>query len=189
MQLAARNEERKKQKLPKVAASPRSLPFSICMQSIHGSWHAHGHRKACRHFISDAASDAACGPNEVHCLQASVVNRDMVAVVTRGTMTDAEMLSRHPDASFLLALAEGPAASADPATGALDMLSLSWILLSKSWRRGVVLHAKGSSTSTPLVACRTTQHVVLISRQRHAVTELSMLKHSLPKYRQWRRQR
>jgi DNA mismatch repair ATPase MutS len=56
-------------------------------------------------------------PNDVHRLQASVVNRDMVAVVTRGTMTDAEMLSRHPDASFLLALAEAPAAPADSATG------------------------------------------------------------------------
>jgi DNA mismatch repair ATPase MutS len=61
--------------------------------------------------------------NDVHRLQASVVNRDMVAVVTRGTMTDAEMLSRHPDASFLLALAEAPAAAVDPAIGALDMSS------------------------------------------------------------------
>lgn len=52
-----------------------------------------------------------------------MVNRNMVAVVTRGTMTDAEMLSRHPDASFLLALAEAPAAAVDPATGALHMAS------------------------------------------------------------------
>lgn len=36
----------------------------------------------------------------------------MVAVVTRGTMTDAEMLSTHPDASFFLTLAEAPAAAA-----------------------------------------------------------------------------
>lgn len=50
-------------------------------------------------------------------LQASVVMREMVAVVTRGTMNDAEMLARHPDASFLLALAEAPAPAARPATG------------------------------------------------------------------------
>jgi DNA mismatch repair ATPase MutS len=56
-------------------------------------------------------------------LQASVVNREMVAVVTRGTMTDAEMLSRHPDASFLLALAEAPAPAAGVATSALHSSS------------------------------------------------------------------
>lgn len=38
--------------------------------------------------------------------QAAVVNRDMVAVVTRGTMADAEMVSGHPEASFMLALCE-----------------------------------------------------------------------------------
>lgn len=48
----------------------------------------------------------------------NVVKRDMVAVVTRGTMTDAEMLSRHPDASFLLALAEAAAPAAQPAGAA-----------------------------------------------------------------------
>lgn len=39
-------------------------------------------------------------------LQATVVNRSMVAVVTRGTMADAEMVSGHPEASFMLALCE-----------------------------------------------------------------------------------
>ena len=73
------------------------------------------------YLICDQHQMQSVRPNEVLRLQASVVNRDMVAVVTRGTMTDAEMLSRHPDASFLLAFAEGPAAAVDPATGALDM--------------------------------------------------------------------
>ena len=41
-----------------------------------------------------------------------MVNREMVAVVTRGTMADAEMLAAYPDASFFLALAEAPAAKA-----------------------------------------------------------------------------
>ncbi len=34
----------------------------------------------------------------------------MVAVVTRGTMADAEMVSANPEAAFLLALCEAPAA-------------------------------------------------------------------------------
>lgn len=49
-------------------------------------------------------------------LQVTVVNRDIVAVVTRGTMADAEMTAAHPEASFLLALCEcaTPAASDAP---------------------------------------------------------------------------
>ncbi len=48
--------------------------------------------------------------------QATVVNRDMVAVVTRGTMADAEMTAAHPEATFLLALCERevPASAASP---------------------------------------------------------------------------
>lgn len=39
----------------------------------------------------------------------TVVNREMVAVLTTGTMTDAEMLQSHPDASYLMAITESPA--------------------------------------------------------------------------------
>ena len=35
-----------------------------------------------------------------------MVNREMVAVLTSGTMTDAEMLQSHPDASYLMAITE-----------------------------------------------------------------------------------
>jgi DNA mismatch repair protein MSH6 len=45
--------------------------------------------------------------------QATVVNREMVAVLTRGTMSDMEMLASHPDASYLLAITEAPAEAAD----------------------------------------------------------------------------
>ena len=44
----------------------------------------------------------------------TVVNREMVAVLTTGTMTDAEMLQSHPDASYLMAITESAVpASAD----------------------------------------------------------------------------
>ena len=46
--------------------------------------------------------------------QVNVVNRQLVAVLTIGTLTDAEMLSGHPDASYLLALTEHPAHSSAP---------------------------------------------------------------------------
>ncbi|KAL4857543.1 DNA mismatch repair protein 6 [Chlorella vulgaris] len=52
----------------------------------------------------------------------SVVQREKVAVLTRGTLTDAEMLSSQPEASYLLALAELPVpaalAAASEASGA-----------------------------------------------------------------------
>ena len=58
--------------------------------------------------------------------QVNVVNRQLVAVLTIGTLTDAEMLSGQPDASYLLALTERPVhvsppeavpfASAEPAS-------------------------------------------------------------------------
>jgi hypothetical protein len=41
--------------------------------------------------------------------QAGVVNRAMVAVVTKGTMADAEMVAGHQEACFFLALCEASA--------------------------------------------------------------------------------
>ncbi len=46
--------------------------------------------------------------------QATVVNRELVAVLTRGTLTDAEMLQSTPDAAYLLAITEGPPAAGGP---------------------------------------------------------------------------
>ena len=39
-----------------------------------------------------------------------MVSRELVAVLTRGTLTDAEMLASTPDASYLMAITEGPPA-------------------------------------------------------------------------------
>ena len=47
-------------------------------------------------------------------LQSTVVNRELVAVLTRGTLTDAEMLQSTPDAAYLLAITEGPPPPAGP---------------------------------------------------------------------------
>ncbi|KAK9844444.1 hypothetical protein WJX74_002610 [Apatococcus lobatus] len=47
----------------------------------------------------------------------NVVERQLVAVLTTGTLTDAEMLSGHPDASYLLALIEHPLPSHGPGPG------------------------------------------------------------------------
>ncbi len=44
----------------------------------------------------------------------NVVNRQLVAVLTIGTLTDAEMLSGQPDASYLLALTERPVHASSP---------------------------------------------------------------------------
>lgn len=41
-------------------------------------------------------------------VQDLVVRREKVAVLTQGTLTDAEMLAAQPEASYLLALAELP---------------------------------------------------------------------------------
>lgn len=43
-------------------------------------------------------------------LQVGVVNREMVAVLTKGTLTDPEMLQSHSDASYIVALQEEPTA-------------------------------------------------------------------------------
>ena len=50
-----------------------------------------------------------------------MVNRELVAVLTRGTLTDAEMLQSTPDAAYLLAITEGPP---PPAGGARDSDSI-----------------------------------------------------------------
>ena len=50
-------------------------------------------------------------------MQVNVVNRQLVAVLTTGTLTDAEMLSGHPDASYLLALTEMPLPRTHPGLG------------------------------------------------------------------------
>lgn len=68
-------------------------------------------------------------------LQVGVVNREMVAVLSQGTLTDPEMLRSSPDAAYVLALTELPsdtpggrlqigAAAADCATG--HILLGSW---------------------------------------------------------------
>ncbi|KAK9807187.1 hypothetical protein WJX73_005617 [Symbiochloris irregularis] len=43
----------------------------------------------------------------------NVVNRELVAVLTQGTLSDPDMLRSHPDASYLLALLETPAPEHD----------------------------------------------------------------------------
>ena len=40
-------------------------------------------------------------------VQVKVVNRELVAILTKGTLTDAEMLQTTPDASYLLAGEQG----------------------------------------------------------------------------------
>jgi DNA mismatch repair ATPase MutS len=58
------------------------------------------------------------GVNRTHCTpQATVVNRELVAVLTRGTLTDAEMLASTPDASYLMAITEGTPAGPRAADG------------------------------------------------------------------------
>lgn len=49
--------------------------------------------------------------------QDTVVRREKVAVLTRATLTDPEMLAAHPDAVFLMALAELPLPAAAAAAG------------------------------------------------------------------------
>ena len=53
-------------------------------------------------------------------VQVNVVNRQLVAVLTTGTLTDSEMLSGHPDASYLLALSEQPLPPAHLASGSMQ---------------------------------------------------------------------
>ena len=112
-QLAVRNEERRKNKLPKVHASFLSAISPVrdpCLE--HRTRPAAWARCSWRRARSVRGGGDSCVANS-ECvetlMQASVVSRDMVAVVTRGTMTDSEMLTTHPDACFFLALAEAPA--------------------------------------------------------------------------------
>lgn len=46
--------------------------------------------------------------------QIKVVNRELVAVLTQATLTDAEMLQAHPDAAYLLSITEQQIAKAEP---------------------------------------------------------------------------
>ncbi len=50
-------------------------------------------------------------------LQEMVVRREQVAVLTRGTLTDPEMRGAHPDAVFLMSVAELPVPSSYAAAG------------------------------------------------------------------------
>ena len=56
-------------------------------------------------------------------LQVKVVKRDLVAVLTQATLTDAEMLQAQPDAAYLLSITDQelgtrPSASGEPHCGA-----------------------------------------------------------------------
>ncbi len=47
-------------------------------------------------------------------MQIKVVNRELVAVLTQATLTDAEMLQAQPDAAYLLSITEQQIAKAEP---------------------------------------------------------------------------
>ena len=47
-------------------------------------------------------------------VQIKVVNRELVAVLTQATLTDAEMLQAQPDAAYLLSITEQQIAQAEP---------------------------------------------------------------------------
>lgn len=78
----------------------------------HRAWRVAGERLA---FLAQGAcclwghgiarlNQHPCGPPLSQ--QDMVVRREKVAVLTQGTLTDAEMLAAQPEASYLLALAE-----------------------------------------------------------------------------------
>ena len=50
-------------------------------------------------------------------LQIKVVNRDLVAVLTQATLTDAEMLQAQPDAVYILSITEQKLDTASSAVG------------------------------------------------------------------------
>ena len=62
----------------------------------------------------------------VAAVQIKVVNRELVAVLTEATLTDAEMVQAQPDAAYLLSITEQeldqakPGEDKDPATQGLD---------------------------------------------------------------------
>lgn len=98
--------------------------------------------------------------------QESVVQREKVAVLTRGTLTDAEMLSSQPEASYLMALAElpvpgegrCPAWGLVPWAGLVRCAGLGWAVL--CWAvlvRCPVLHYAG----LVLVLCAVLRYAVL----------------------------
>lgn len=48
-----------------------------------------------------------------------MVKREICAVVTKGTLTEGEMLSANPDASYIMSVNESPRASSDKEEGHL----------------------------------------------------------------------
>jgi DNA mismatch repair protein MSH6 len=56
--------------------------------------------------------------------QETVVRRAVVAVLTRGTLSDPAMLQSQPDPAWLLALAEAPAAGGAAQAGADDRVQI-----------------------------------------------------------------
>lgn len=71
----------------------------------------------------------------MHDLQVGVVNREMVAVLTIGTLTDPDMLRSHADASYVFSLTEAPAKSRSepPTLGACAVDCATGQLLVGSW--------------------------------------------------------
>ena len=53
-------------------------------------------------------------------MQVKIVHRELVAVFTQATLTDAEMLQAQPDAAYLLALTEQQLAVQDLSTAGLS---------------------------------------------------------------------
>jgi len=68
-------------------------------------------------------------------MQAGVVNREMVAVLTQGTLTDPEMLRSHADASYVLSIAEQPnkEVSGQPSIGVCAVDCATGQILVGSW--------------------------------------------------------
>ena len=68
-------------------------------------------------------------------MQVGVVNREMVAVLTQGTLIDPEMLRSHADASYVLSIAEQPAEelSGQPRIGVCAVDCATGQILVGSW--------------------------------------------------------
>lgn len=159
-QLRERNDERAKKGLKKVGANANEVP---CMQvvlqlvplcvwakpasgwlggsgpAVWGGSHAaleafaqpsHHPQNTISFPLADfCVSTHSCPPK-----QETVVRRDKVAVLTRGTLTDPEMLGAHPDAVFLLALAELPLPPAAAAAGERGLGASVWARGSRAQR-------------------------------------------------------
>jgi hypothetical protein len=117
--LKARNEQRAQQGLAKVRAAtlpsfvaeePGSCHPAAGQRSQHprllfGSCSGMRHQEVSREWMMHAPPFLPCSTPVV---QDMVVRREKVAVLTQGTLTDAEMLAGLPEAAYLLALAELP---------------------------------------------------------------------------------